>query len=57
MAFAEDRVKGIQNAPVDVRDLGEIDSKPAERTRIEWYASYLLKHPKSAARLSRINNA
>ncbi len=55
VAFGPDRVKGIQNAPIDVRDLGEIDTKPAERTRIEWYASFVAKHPKAAARLSRIN--
>ena len=48
---------GIQSAPVDVRDLGEVDSKPAFRTRIEWFAAMVLKHPKAAARLSRINNA
>jgi len=46
---------GIQTAPVDVRDLGELPNKPAYRTRIEWFAAYVLKHPKAAARLSRIN--
>jgi hypothetical protein len=46
---------GIQTAPVDVRDLGELPNKPAFRTRIEWFAAYVLKHPKAAARLSRIN--
>ena len=40
-----------------VRDLGELDSKPAFRTRIEWFAAMVLKHPKAAARLSRINQA
>jgi hypothetical protein len=48
---------GIQTAPVDVRDLGELPNKPAFRTRVEWFAAMVLKHPKSAARLSRINNA
>ena len=48
---------GIQTAPVDVRDLGEVPNKPAYRTRIEWFAAMVLKHPKAAARLSRVNNA
>jgi len=53
--FDMDGVHGIQNAPVDVRDLGELPSKPAFRTRIEWFAGYVVKHPKAAARLRWIN--
>lgn len=49
--FAPDALHGIQTAPVSVRDLGEIDSKPALRTRTEWYSGVVLKHPKCAARL------
>lgn len=45
---------GIQTAPVSVRDLGEIDAKPAQRTRIEWYSGLALKHGKAAARLGGI---
>jgi len=48
---------GIQTAPVDVRDLGEIDAKPLLRTRVEWYTGMVLKHPRAAARMSRVNNA
>ncbi len=48
---------GIQAGPVDARDLGELPTKPAYATRIEWLAAMVLKHPKAAARLSRINNA
>lgn len=55
--FGMDTFHGIQKGPVDVRNLGELDSKPAVRTRIEWFAAMVLKHPKAAARLSRINNA
>lgn len=46
---------GIQTAPMDVRDLGELDSKPVLRTRMEWYAALVLKHPRAAARLRWIN--
>ena len=49
-----DTFHGIQSAPVDVRNLGELPSKPAYRTRIEWYASMAIKHPRAAARLRYI---
>lgn len=52
--FGADAVHGIQTAPVDVRDLGEIETKPAYRTRIEWYSGVCLKAPKCAARLKGI---
>lgn len=50
--FAPDMLHGIQTAPLSARDLGEIDAKPALRTRIEWYSGVVLKHPRCAARLS-----
>lgn len=52
--YAPDRLHGIQTAPVSVRDLGEVDDKPAYRTRIEWYAGYAIKHAKAAARLKGV---
>ena len=55
--FDLDAMHGIETAPLDARDLGEVDGKPAFRTRIEWYSSFVVKHPRAAARLSRINNA
>lgn len=45
---------GIQTAPMSVRDLGEIEAKPAYRTRIEWYSGFVTKHPKCAARLQGV---
>lgn len=55
--FALDGLHGIQTAPMDVRDLGELDTKPVLRTRIEWYSGLVVKHPKAAARLRYVNNA
>lgn len=49
-----DALHGIQTAPISVRDLGELDSKPAMRTRTEWYSALVVKHPKAAARLSGV---
>ena len=52
-----DTFHGIQTGPVDARDLGEVDDKPALRTRIDWNTSFVPLHGKSVARLRRINNA
>lgn len=37
-------VHGISNGGVQVMDLGQLDSKPCYRTRIEFYASICTKH-------------
>lgn len=55
--FGLDALHGIQTETVSVRDLGELNSKPAFRTRIEWYSGLVIKHPKAVARLRWINNA
>ena len=47
---------GIQTAPIDARDLGEVSDKPVLRTRVEWYSGVVLKHPKAAARLTLVND-
>ncbi|WP_020562074.1 major capsid protein [Methylosarcina fibrata] len=52
--FGPDAMHGIQTEPMDVRDLGEIETKPAYRTRIEWYSGLVLKHPKCASRLKGV---
>lgn len=47
-------VSGLQNGSVSVRDLGELESKPSFRTRIEWYTGMAVFHPKAAAVLKGI---
>ncbi len=54
--YGSDGVQGVQTEPMRVEDLGEVDSKPAYRTRIEWYSSWVSKHPRAAARLKGITN-
>ena len=51
LSFAENGVLGLQNDEMDVRDLGEQDSKPVVRTRVEWYITLAMLRPRSAARL------
>jgi hypothetical protein len=55
LCFGPGNVQGLQTAPMDVRDLGELEVKPAFRTRIEWYSTFTIKHGRAAARLAGIN--
>jgi hypothetical protein len=56
VSFGEGKLTGIQNGGIDVRDLGEIQTKPAMRTRVEWYNGIAVFHGKSAARLQHIGD-
>lgn len=54
---AEQYVSGLRNGSVNVRDLGEIDSMPVFRTRIEFYCGMAVFHPRAAARLKWVKKA
>ena len=41
----------VQNGGIEVRDLGEQDTKPVYRTRVEWYCNLVDIHPRCVARL------
>lgn len=56
VSLADDGVTGIQNGGIDARDLGELESKPAFRTRVEWYPGMAVFTGRSAARLRHIGN-
>ncbi|MEU5945133.1 major capsid protein [Micromonospora sp. NPDC047465] len=49
-------VTGLTNGGVDVRDLGELDAKPAYRTRIEFFTGVAVFAGKAAARLTGVLN-
>jgi hypothetical protein len=51
------KLHGIQSSAMTVTDLGELQTKPATRTRIEWYSGFVIKHGRAAARLQGIKNA
>ena len=57
VSFAENGVLGLQNAEMDVRDLGEQQSKPVYRTRVEWYITLVILRPLAAARLYGLPNS
>jgi len=44
-------------AGMEVRDLGELDTKPVFRTRIEWITTLAMFRARAAARLGGISNA
>lgn len=51
VSLGEGSLEGIQNATIDVRDLGELETKPVLRTRIEWYTGLAVRQGKAIARL------
>lgn len=57
VAFGDGLVSGLQSGPMSVRDLGELETTPAFRTRVEWYAGLCVEHGRAAARLYGISNA
>lgn len=57
VSFSEGMLTGIQNGGIDARDLGELEAKPAFRTRVEWYAGLSCYHGRAASRLWGIKNA
>jgi hypothetical protein len=57
VSFREGMLTGIQNGDIVARDLGELQTKPAYRTRVEWYPGISCYHGRAAARLNGIKDA
>lgn len=57
LSLGSGMIQGLQNGVMEVRDLGEIDSKPVWRTRVEWDIGLVTMHPRCAARLWGISDA
>ena len=57
LSLGEGRLVGLQNGTMAVNDLGELQTKPAMRTRIEWYAGMAIFHGRAAARVRYIKDA
>jgi len=49
-----DEFWGIQEYPIEVRDLGEIDAKPVYRTRVDWPLGLAMSSPRCVARLYNV---
>lgn len=57
LSLREEGVQGLQNGTIDAIDLGELETKPCLRTRVEWYSGIAVFHPKGGARLHGIKDA
>lgn len=56
-SFGENMLVGLQNGMMEVEDLGQIDSKPVMRTRVDWLVGMAALHGRSAARVRGISDA
>lgn len=56
VSFGDGMLTGIQNSAPMVEDLGELETKPVLRTRVEWYMGIAIHHAKAAARLWSIGD-
>ena len=57
MNLGSDGVEGIQNGGIMTTDLGELDSAPVFRTRVEWYSGFAVYNGKAATRIWSIADA
>lgn len=55
--FGDGMVTGLQNGAMEVNDLGELNSKPVLRTRVEWLVGLAIMHGRAAARVWGITDA
>src|SRR5690606_30281873 len=46
---ASNGVAAVTNGGIQVRQLGELDTKPSRRVRIEFYCAAVMLHPDAAA--------
>ena len=57
VSFGDGMVSGLQNGGIDVRDLGELQTAPVYRTRVEWYNGFGVFNGRAATRLKYISDA
>lgn len=57
VSLGADKLSGIQNGGMDVRDLGELQTAPKYRTRIEWYNGIAIFNGRAVTRLGSIANS
>ena len=57
VSMGDGGLSGIQNGGIDVRDLGELQTAPKYRTRVEWYPGVAIFNGRSVVRLDSIADA
>lgn len=55
-SFGPEALTGIENGGIDVRDLGELQTAPLYRTRIEWYNGIAIYNGRAVTRIKNIGN-
>jgi hypothetical protein len=56
VGMGSDSLTGIQNGQMMVNDLGELQSSPIFRTRIEWYTGLAAFNARSITRIRYVGN-
>jgi hypothetical protein len=56
LGIGDGLVSGITNGGIEVRDLGEVQTAPVKRTRVEWLAGLCIEHGRAAVRLRGIKD-
>lgn len=57
VSMGDGMLTGLQNGGVDVRDMGELQTSPVFRTRVEWYNGFGIFNGRAATRLRYIADA
>lgn len=57
VSMGDGGLTGIQNGTIDVRDLGELQTSPLYRTRVEWYNGMAIFNGRAVTRLYSISDA
>ena len=57
LSLGDGAIQGLQNGGVDVRDLGELQTAPVYRTRVEWYNGFAVYNGRAATRIWSISDA
>jgi hypothetical protein len=57
LSIGSGMVTGLQNGTMEVNDLGELQTKPVYRTRVEWLVGLAAMHGRCASRIWGITNA
>lgn len=57
VSVGTDKLTGLQNGIMEVEDLGELQTQPVMRTRVEWLVGLATMHGRCASRIWSITNA
>lgn len=57
LSLGDTGVCGLQNGTISVKDLGELQTSPVYRTRVEWFSTFGVFHGRAATRIWSISDA